>query len=472
MKIIKRSGLAISREYETKDFYRSIKSSLDRKTKAYNTSVLSSDQFFLESEKYLLIPRNFPIHKYTLDVEIEDRRHEGAQIEIQHKITPRSETQKNAIRYLMENESCILQLLPGVGKTVISIYMIAERKKKAMILVHRDSLADQWKQRVEHFTNLTSDNIARLTSETFEEDLKKPIIIVTAQTFLSLLKRKRLEFLTALNAANVGVFIADEVHTSVGAPTFSECSIHVPSKYTYGLSATPYRYDGNGDIIEFHLGKIFTDDDAEGTMPANVTVVLLDYNIDIPSRYTYIRWGGEFQRSRYLNLMKKSIPFNSVLMGLLNKFIPDRDILCMMERIKLIEQTFKDINCDSKSMFCGPNGLETLKYKLTLATPGKARDGIDAPHKDCIIMTSPISNIEQLAGRVTRIKEGKKDPIIVDMVDIGCRDIARTSLNRIKFYEKKNWKTKYILVYNNKLRMIEGDLAKRLIQGEVYEDQD
>jgi hypothetical protein len=156
-------------------------------------------------------------------------------------------------------------------------------------------------------------------------------------------------------------------------------------------------------------------------------------------------------------------------MGLLNKFIPDRDILCMMERIKLIEQTFKNVDAPSKSMFCGTNGLETLKYKLTIATPGKARDGIDAPHKDCVIMTSPISNIEQLAGRVTRTKEGKKDPILVDMVDIGCRDIARTALNRIKFYEKKNWKTQYILVFNNQLRIIEGELAKRLIHGEVYE---
>lgn len=469
MKIIKRSGLAISRDFEKEQFYQSIKSSLDRKTKAYNNSTLSSYEFFLESGKYLLIPRYFPVHKYTLDIEVEDRRHDGEPIEIEHHIVPRSETQKLAIKQMLDNESCILQLLPGVGKTVISIYMIATRKKKTMILVHRDSLADQWKQRVEHFTNLKEDNIARLTSETFEEDLKKPIIIVTAQTFLSLLKRKRMEFLTALDSANVGVFIADEVHTSVGAPTFSECSIHIPSKYTYGLSATPYRYDGNGDIIEYHLGRIFTDDDAEGTMAANVTMVLLDYVIDIPSRYTYIRWGGEFQRSRYLNLMKKSVPFNNVLMGLLNKFIPDRDILCMMERIKLIEQTYNAVQSPSKSMFCGPYGLESLKYKLTLATPGKARDGIDAPHKDCIIMTSPISNIEQLAGRVTRIKEGKKTPIIVDMVDIGSRDIAKTALNRIKFYERKNWNIQYILVYDNKLKIIEGELAKNLIHGVKYE---
>ena len=169
-----------------------------------------------------------------------------------------------------------------------------------MVLVHREPLAKQWTDRFLAFTNLEPDDISWLKSSSFQEDLKKPIIVAMVQTFRSLLKRKRKDFLIALNEANIGVFVADEVHTSVGAPAFSECSIHVPSKYTYGLSATPYRYDGNGDIIEFHLGDIFADDDLEGTMEPKVTVMLLDYEIDTPRSHRYIHWGGSFQRARYL----------------------------------------------------------------------------------------------------------------------------------------------------------------------------
>ena len=468
MKIIKRSGLLIPTEYKNSLPYVNIKQHLQRTTKAYGTSIISTNIFYLESDNFLLVPRKFPLEKFIpkSHIEIQDSRHSGSLIDITHTIVPRGNVQQVAIDYLMTHEDGVLQLAPGVGKTVITIYMIAERKLKSMILVHRDSLADQWKDRFITFTNLTDDSISRLTSQTFEKDLTKPIIIATTQTFLSLLKRNRKEFLMNINEANIGIFVADEVHTSVGAPTFSECSIHIPSKYTYGLSATPYRYDGNEDIIEYHLGDIFSDDDAQGTMDAKVTVFLLDYQIDTPFRTKYIRFAGEFQRSRYLNLLKKSPPFRDVLRGLLRRLQVDREFICIVERINLIDELYDQLNSDSKSKFCGSAKLDTLNSKHTFATPAKCRDGIDAPWKDAIIMTSPISNIEQLAGRVTRINENKQPPIIIDMVDYGCKDISRTFFKRKDYYQKKGWPIQYVLCSDKNVRSIDDDVALSIVKGE------
>lgn len=465
MEIIKRSGLLIPREYNNQEFYIKIREFLERRVKAYNTSNFTINTFYIESEKFLLIPRNFPIQQYTFNTQIKDVRHTGTPININHKIIPRSDAQKKAINFLMNHECGILQLAPGVGKTVITIYMIGERKLKSLILVHRDSLVDQWKERFLQFTDLQESDIARLNSEKFESDLEKPIIIATTQTFLSLLKRKRKEFLIALNEANIGVFVADEIHTTVGAPTFAECSIHMPSKYTYGLSATPYRYDGNGDIIEFHLGQIFTDADVSGTMDAKVTVLLLDYEIDTPARYRYIRWGGMFQRSRYLNLMKKSKPFMSVIKGLLIKLSQNKNLLCMAERIKLIDELYNWLPFESKARFYASEKLDKLDYRVTFATPGKCRDGIDAPWKDCVVMTSPISNIEQLTGRVVRSQEGKETPSIVDMVDYGCREISSTLSTRLKFYEKKEWPVTYYLLKDGAPHLIDKETAFNIIKG-------
>jgi superfamily II DNA or RNA helicase len=463
IEIIKRSGILIPRKYEDREFYVRIKEELERRTKAYQTSNFVIHKFYLESEKFLLVPRNFPIQSYIFQSKETNYQNDGDDIDIEHNITPRSLTQERAIDRMLRSENCILQLMPGVGKTVISIYMIATRKKKSIILVHKDALAVQWKDRFEQFTNLKPDDIVRLTSATFKEDLKRPINIVTTQMFLSLLKRKREEFLTELDKSNIGVSIADEVHTSVGAPTFSECEIHLPCKYNYGLSATPYRYDGNGDIIEYHLGPIFSDDDIQGTMKPRVTVLLLDYLIDTARSYTYIHWGGKFQRTRYLNRMIKSKPFLAAMRGLLTRLKDSRDIICMVERIKLIDKLYGMTNTKSKSKFCGTGGLETLRYKMTFATPGKARDGIDAPWKDCVIMTSPISNIEQLTGRVVREQEGKKTPIIIDMVDCGSRDISRTFHNRLKFYKDKGWDVQFIYFGENSLQPINEDQTKRII---------
>lgn len=468
MDILKRSGILIPTKYKNTQSYVNIKEKLERRTRGYGNSAITINIFYLESEKFLLIPRNFPIQNYfySSEYEIHDHRHHGEIIDINHNITPRGEVQEKAIEYLTTHEDGILQLAPGVGKTVITIYMIAERKRKTLILVHRDPLAEQWKERILNFTDLQEDKISRLTSSTFEEDLKKPIIISTTQTFISLLKRKRKDFLIKLDEANIGIFVADEVHTSVGAPTFSECSIHMPSKYTYGLSATPYRFDGNGDIIEYHLGDIFSDEDTQGTMDARVAVFLLDYKIDTPYRTQYVRYGGEFQRARYLNLMKKSKPFVEVVRSLLRRLKDNHQTICIAERIKLIEELYNWLPSTNKSKFCGTAKLNTLNYQHTFATPGKCRDGIDAPWKDTVIMTSPISNIEQLVGRVTRTYENKKTPIVIDMVDYGCKDISRTFHKRREFYLKKNWKIQYILYLNDKLKQIDEDIALSIIKGE------
>ncbi len=462
--IIKCAGLLIPlNAYKNTEEYIRIKDFLTRRTKDYNNDTYTINKFYIESDNYLTVPRNFPLNEYIISPYIKDITHKGEDINITHNIIPRNQVQLDAINYLMNNNDGILQLLPGVGKTVISIYMIAERKKRTIILVHKNGLAEQWKERLLTFTDLKESDISRLSSKTYEDDLTKSVIITTAQTFLSLIKRKYNNFLTSLYKANIGVFIADEVHTSVGAPTFSQCSIYIPAKYTYGLSATPYRADGNEDVIKYHLGEVFQSDDTEGTMEPTVSLIFTDYGIDIPRRRKYLYWGGTFQRSRYLNQMIKSVVFPSLIKNLLLKFKDNREIICMLERIKLIDSLYDWLPAESKSKFCGSATLDVLKKAITFSTPGKCRDGIDAPWKDCLIMTSPISNIEQVAGRITRFVKGKQYPIIVDMVDYGSKYMSSSYFNRKKFYQTKGWKTQYLLYKDNELKVIDEQVAYELL---------
>ncbi len=464
----RKSGIIIPKKYESENFYFQIKEYLKRRIQNYNTPDYRICYFYLENDKALLIPRFFPLDKFIQNYKIKNLIPNGKSIQIEHNIIPRNKVQKRAIKYLYEHKNGILQLPPGVGKTVIMIYHIANLKKKSFILVHRDSLVEQWKKRILQFTNLNEYNISKLSSKTFEEDLNKSIIISTSQTFISLLKRQRLKFLENLSLANIGIFVPDEIHTTIGAPTFSECSIHIPAKYTYGLSATPYRHDGNGDIINFHLGEIFEDDDSDGTMKAKVTLIMLDYQIDTYHRHKYLYWAGSFQRSRYLNIMKNSKIFMNVIKSLLNKFKKNRKSLIIGERIpKLIDILYDWVDCNSKGKFVGNANLDILKNKLIFATPGKIRDGIDIPEIDCLVMTSPISNINQMSGRVTRTYLNKKQPIIIDMVDIGCKRIKNTVWNRIEFYKEKNWGIQYVLYVDNKPVIIHNEEeAIKIIKGD------
>lgn len=453
LKAKRRAGLAVPIIHHEERFYNNIKAQLTRQTTDYQTNEKIINKFYLESNKFLIVPRFFPIDLYG-NFAIEDISHKGQFIYIDHNIVPRSDTQRKAIKYMMENDSGLIQLEPGVGKTVISIYVVAERKRKTFVLVHKDYLVKQWIKRFIEFTTLTENDVVRLTSKNFKDALYKSVIVTTDQTFISILKRNRNDFLFELDRAKIGIFIADEVHTSIGAPTFAECSIHVPAKVVFGLSATPYRWDGNGDIINYHVGKLFKDEDTEGTMDARVTVIFSDLNIlkeydekkkrEI-NRFKYLYWANKFQRSRYLNILKNSKKFIKLCLSVIEK-VKNRNIIFMSERINLIDLLLKNTEQNDKSKFIAGSPDSALESKLTFSTPGKIRDGVDIPAKDCLIMTSPISNTRQLAGRVLREDKGKQEPIIIDIVDTGVEDIRETYHNRDNFYESKGWKIQYLFL--------------------------
>lgn len=466
------SGIVIPSQYRDMEFYAKVKEFLERRIKDYQTSVYSFYKFYVEARNALVIPRYFPIRDFVV-CNIEDDIDLGEDIKISDNIKPRTELQKNAMKYLLGNKNGILRLDPGSGKTVISIKAVSELKKKTIILVHRDSLVQQWigpgerePQGFLAFTSLKEDEISRVTSKNYKEALQKSVSVITDQTFISLLKRQKVEFIRALRDANFGIFFADEVHTTVGAPTFAECSIYIPTYRCFGLSATPYRWDGNTDIINFHLGDTYEDKSDSGTMGTRVTFILIDYGI-MEKSAKYVMWAGQFQRARYLNLIKKSKPAMNLFKSLLLKFKNDRDIIFVSERIKLIEELFKWTPIESKSKFISNTTNKALQAKVVFATPGKIRDGVDIPKKDCLIMTSPISNIHQMVGRIVRTSAGKQKPIVVDIVDIGCNDIANTMFNRIKYYKEKNWPIQYILAMRDgSLKSISENDVSILIRGE------
>ena len=82
-------------------------------------------------------------------------------------------------------------------------------------------------------------------------------------------------------------------------------------------------------------------------------------------------------------------------------------------------------------------------------------------------MTSPISNIEQLAGRVVREIPGKKNPIIIDMVDYGSFNISRTLHTRLKFYDRKEWPVQFIIIQNELMKKIDRDQVLQILKGDL-----
>jgi len=462
-----RLGYRISSKYSDQFYYQQIKKFLTVSSQDYYTKKIVYNEYFYETEKALLIPRLFPIEKYFDKNSIEQQEIWHSQkIKIKSSVTPRNKIQEDSINHLLNTPNCLLQLDPGSGKTVIAIDVMCKLKYKTIIIVHRDSLMEQWHDRLKQFSDISEDKIGVLNTQSYDYVLKNSdIILSTVQAFNAILRNKKHErnFQSKLYHSGIGLMISDEVHTTVGAPTFSRASLFIPCHRTIGLSATPDREDGTFKIMKYHLGEVFISQYASGTMDAEVNVIMANFDL-LKNRERWLFWEGQFQYSRYYQILKNSKIFLKLMDIVINTIVDqNRHAVIMGERIKLFEKLtkiYKDYDC-----FIFKSGVknDVLTKKLIFTTPGKMRDGIDAPWKDTLIMTSPINNISQATGRIVRSYEGKPKPLVIDFVDTGIFNIRESfRRKRLPFYNKKNWIIKYYAIEKGVLTEMGKDKAFRL----------
>jgi superfamily II DNA or RNA helicase len=91
--------------------------------------------------------------------------------------------------------------------------------------------------------------------------------------------------------------------------------------------------------------------------------------------------------------------------------------------------------------------VEELMSPITITNYSKFGKAIDVPHKDTILFTMPVSKhqLKQITGRITRLNDNKKHPLVLHLVDTtnkifengfyGCRSMYKemgiTNVQRI-----------------------------------------
>jgi len=65
-----------------------------------------------------------------------------------------------------------------------------------------------------------------------------------------------------------------------------------------------------------------------------------------------------------------------------------------------------------------------------------AAEGLDIPDLDTLFLTTPKGDIEQSVGRILRTVDGKKEPVVVDFVDMSIGLCVGLTNKRIKQYRE------------------------------------
>ena len=201
---------------------------------------------FMESPSSLYIPRFYAQEKFgepTIN-----KMEEGESIHLKFNGSLRPEQQPIIKLY---QEACtkrgggLISLKCGGGKTVLALYIIALLQKKTIVIVHKDFLMTQWRDRIQQF--LPEARIGKIQQNTI--DIENKDIVLAMVLSLSQKEYDSEVF------SSFGLAIFDECH-HLGAEVFSKSMAKVASKYMLGLSATPDRKDGLRKVFEWFIGPM------------------------------------------------------------------------------------------------------------------------------------------------------------------------------------------------------------------------
>ena len=95
-----------------------------------------------------------------VEVSLRDERFAGHSIDVKFNGALR-ENQQKAGDAMLGHDTGVLSATTAFGKTVIAAWLIAQRGKNTLVLVHRSQLLEQWVERLSHFLGIQPKEIGR-----------------------------------------------------------------------------------------------------------------------------------------------------------------------------------------------------------------------------------------------------------------------------------------------------------------------
>lgn len=333
----------------------------------------------------------------------------------------------------------IVQAVPGFGKTVLSCALIAKLQVPTLVVVHKEFLMDQWRERLLQY--LPRAKIGTVQAQSLEYE--------GCHVVMGMMQTLAIKDYGAKFNNYFGLIVLDEVHR-VGAETWAPVPVKFAAKWKLGLSATPRRKDGADAVFRYHIGDvIFTS--KEVRMSPKVRKVWIT-----PDVFKVIHTANFnpslIKKGLLLRFMCASVGRNRVIVSQIVQAVKaGRKCLVLSDRLQhlrdmemMLYAVWEDPSTKpSVGFYIGGETEESLevaaKAQVIFATTQLVSEGLDIPPLDTIFLTCPASDVEQSIGRILRPFEGKKEPIVVDFRENHIGLCKRYADYRDKFYEKQGW---------------------------------
>jgi superfamily II DNA or RNA helicase len=447
--VLTSKGYAIKKSYLNEIQIQAIRSELTMSPKVMDKYQKDIQNFpiYAESKTRFYVPRHWGIKRFGKPEA--DIVSEGLALPetVSFKGTPR-DFQKDIINtFLGENANGLICVPCGLGKSFMGLNILTCLRRRALIVVDKEFLMNQWKSEIENFIEGARVGILQSNKVQIDAD-KYDITICMIQTIC------RREFPEGF-FDEYGFTIFDECH-HLGAAYFCQALKKIQTKYMLGLSATPDRDDGLSLVFEYHLGDpVFKITKRAADKEAVVKAVWFDSE-DPKYKEVPVNWRGEPITAKLLNQVAEFEPRNKKIMELIDEYAqdPDRFILILSDRISQLEWIEKALNEWPTKFLHGYyiGGMKQSKLdenaekcQILLATYQMASEAFSVKKLNTVILATPRKKVEQSTGRIfrERIDERKKAPHIIDIIDSHeCH--KRRWYVRQKFYKECEYTFQHI----------------------------
>lgn len=332
--------------------------------------------------------------------------------------------------YDQVDDSCMINALVGWGKTFTALHLAKKLGQKTLVITHTTALRDQWAEEIRELYGIEPGIIGggRMDTDSI-------IVVGNVQT----ITKNVLEL-----SKMFGTIILDECH-HVSATTFSNIIDNMHARYRIGLSGTLVRKDKKhvlfNDYFGFTIYKPAKNNTMEPTIHIIKTGIPLKLNVPWVQKINALLYDEDYQ------LLIAGIAAQKIQAGY--------KVLIVADRVEFLENVNKLLNSYHSLVVTGSSTLDEREFAKSAINSGDAdcicgsrqifAEGISVNALSCLILPVPMNNdslLEQLVGRVMRIYEGKKDPIVVDMQFSGYSDKKQNNA-RLALYINKGWDIKY-----------------------------
>lgn len=329
---------------------------------------------------------------------------------------PRSDEQQEcalqSLALLVAGQDHILKAPTGWGKSVIGGYIAAKLGQPTMIIVTKTDLMNGWYDALTQALGISPNLIGKVQQN---ECIWKGKQFVLGMIHSLVIPNRYPEEMYHY----FGMLLVDEVD-QVAADTFVNTCWKFPAKYRLGMTATTQRGDGRWDVVRAHMGDV----KVEGKLvPMPPKVLKKETGWRIPA-HTHFEPGRMMGVAKALS--KDALRNREIVLFVEQAWKAGRRIVVMSDLTDHLTELFglltmAGIPGEDIGYYVGGMKqieLDNNKVKhVVLATYKMCDRGTNVPIWDTLVMATPRSQVKQIIGRVMRYVPGKKEPVILDLVD-------------------------------------------------------